>query len=249
MPNLNNLTTQDLQWGTANWSGQGYIDGLKMVWNSATSISVISGAAFIPSLNKNLPSLATLTLSGLSLTASTWYHVYLYLNAGVPAIECVTTAPAAPYYGTARAKTGDTSRRYIGSVLTDASGNIWNFAQNGLRINWYVDIAGGTTVFRALAGGSATTLTPVSLSSLVPISCKLAQLRFQNIDTGAASRFSNSDTGLVAPAALLTIPPNINGTAFVDFPLSASQGIQYFLNGTPGGQGCYIDVLGYVYER
>lgn len=249
MPNLANLPVADLQAGTANWSGQGYIDGLKMQWVSATALTVSSGAAFIPALNKCLPVPGAIAKTGLSLTASTWYHVYLWLNAGVPDIEIVTTAPAAAYNGTARAKTGDTSRRYIGSVLTDASGNIWNFAQNGLRINWYADIAEGMSIFRPLSAGTATTVTTISLSSLVPVSCRIAQLRFQNSDSAAPARFLNSDSGLSSPAALLTISANTNGTAFVDFPLNSSQTLQYFLYGTPGGQGCFIDVLGYVYER
>ena len=95
-----------------------------MQWVSATAITVTSGSAFVPSLNKCLPVPNAIALTGLVLAASTFYHVYLYSNAGVPAIEVVTTAPASPYNGTARAKTGDTSRRYVGSVLTDASGNI-----------------------------------------------------------------------------------------------------------------------------
>jgi hypothetical protein len=98
---------------------KGYIDGLQMQWVSGTAVTVSSGTAYIPSLGNVLVANAAMALTGLSLTASTWYHLYLYSNAGTPAVECVTTAPVL-YYGTAYQKTGDNSRRYVGSVLADS---------------------------------------------------------------------------------------------------------------------------------
>lgn len=160
---------------------QGYIDGLQMVWNSATSISVTSGTAYIPSLGNVLQSNATLTLSGLVLTTSTWYHIYLYSNAGVPAIECVTAAPVL-YNGTAYQKTGDNTRRYIGSVLTDVSGNIYQFISsisgNEISIIWKV--SGTSPPFRVLANGTSSTPASFSISSMNPsnivarMNCSLA---------------------------------------------------------------------------
>lgn len=246
MPNLNNLTIQDLQWGTANWSGQGYIDGLKMVWNSATSISVTSGAAFIPSLSKCLPSTTTLTLSGLVLAASTWYHLYLYLNAGAPAVECVPTAPAAPYYGAARTKTGDTSRRYIGSVVTDSSGNILEFTHfNGNRII-YAGGNSGASPFRVLSAGNSTTNTAVSLTGIVPVTSDIPYLSlstnsttgyFQVRKTTSSSIFFTqpvSATSLATPSTIFNMP-------------SLNQAIAY--NCQSSSSSAYIDVLGYTYER
>lgn len=108
----------------------GYIDGLKMVWVSGTALTVTTGSAYIPSLGKVLRATSDIAKTGLSLTASTWYHAYLFSNAGTPDIELSTTAPAAPYNGTARTKTGDTSRRYVGSVLTDSSSNLYYIVPN-----------------------------------------------------------------------------------------------------------------------
>lgn len=244
MPNLNNLTAQDLQWGTANWSGQGYIDGLKMVWNSATSISVTSGAAFIPSLSKCLPLTTTLTLSGLVLAASTWYHLYLYLNAGAPAIECVTTAPAAAYYGTARTKTGDTSRRYIGSVLTDGSGNIFNFQNVGDRILYrgYLN----QTPFTVLTNGTATSETSIDLAGVIPnIGIKIAILRNTCNGTGFASRLNNYSA--IYPQYALNF--GAGADAFLDFNINPDLTISYWVNAIPSGTGVNVQVLGYLYER
>ncbi len=91
----------------------GYIKGLKLTWVSGTALTVTSGAAYIPSLGRVIRLGANAAKAGLALAASTWYHVYLYLNAGVPDIEIVIAAPAAAYNGTARTKTGSLSSRGV----------------------------------------------------------------------------------------------------------------------------------------
>src|SRR6185437_13128559 len=128
---------------------QGYIDGLQMQWVSGTSITVTSGNAYIPSLANVLAAPNAMTLSGLSLTASTWYHVYLYSNSGTPAIECVTTVPVL-YNGTAYQKTGDNSRRYVGSVRTNASASIQPFQMDSGG-NIFYSVAPNTNGLRALS--------------------------------------------------------------------------------------------------
>ncbi|WP_414609310.1 hypothetical protein, partial [Stenotrophomonas pavanii] len=90
----------------------GYIDGLKMEWVSGTQIRFTSGSAYIPSLGRALALAAAVTKTP-TLAANTWYHNYVYDNAGTADVEVSTTVPAAPYSGTARTKAGDTSRRYI----------------------------------------------------------------------------------------------------------------------------------------
>lgn len=248
MPNLANLPVADLQAGTANWSGQGYIDGLKMVWNSATSLSVTSGAAFIPSLSKCLQSPSAITKSGLSLAASTWYHVYLYLNAGVPDIEIVTTVPAAPYNGGARTKTGDTSRRYIGSVLTDVSGNIYNFLSlPGGFISYRVKTSNAP--FRVLANGQAIAQTNISLQGVIPVTSRCAYIVPTNQDATYAVYFSSSDSS--EPSAEITFQSS--GASGMSRPptfmhLDTSQTFSYSYQSAPTG-GLYVDVWGYTYER
>lgn len=247
MPNLANLPVADLQAGTANWSGQGYIEGLKMVWNSATSLSVTSGAAFIPSLSKCLQSPSAIAKTGLSLTASTWYHVYLYLNAGVPDIEIVTTAPAAAYAGTARTKTGDTSRRYVGSVKTNAGGSIYNFRQSDSKTIEYLVVTTGAP-FRVLSAGTATTKTTVNSNAAVPLTALFAHARATNttpsyllLDTPDAS------TGLTALGDCMNrIPVNFETYCFL--PLDGSQQFSYAVQNATSG-GAYMDIMGYTYER
>lgn len=222
----------------------GYIDGLKMQWVSANALTVTSGAAYIPSLGRVLRVPASIAKAGLALAASTWYHVYLWLNGANADVEIVTAVPAAPYVGTARAKTGDTSRRYVGSILTDASSQIIPFAMNGMRIS-YVPPAGatGTVPYRILSAGAATSVTAVAGSGIIPITSQLGQLRIQNNGSSAAgvgpgAPFSN---------AITTGPGSNNAPWVLDCASGTDQSFVYF-NTTSGGS-LFIDVTGYIYER
>lgn len=221
---------------------QGYIDGLQMVWNSATSISVTSGTAYIPSLANVLVSNSTLTLSGLSLTASTWYHVYLYSNAGVPAIECVMTIPS-NYYGSAYEKTGDPSRRYVGSVLTNSSASIIRFIVDTFS-EWRWILANNSSPLRCLTNGKATTQTNINLSPAMPITATHAILEVSNTDT---SIFVN--LGITGQANIIGIAPagSLAG-ALTTFPTNSSQTITYYYPSMPTN-GFYCDVVGFGYSR
>jgi hypothetical protein len=222
----------------------GYIDGLRMTWVSGTAITVTSGAAYIPSLGRVVRANAAVAKAGLALTASTWYHVYLYLNAGVPDVELSATAPAAPYNGTARTKTGDTSRRYVGSVMTDGSGNVLNFAMTGHRI-FYQEAEG---VLRLLSNGTAITETGVSLSTRVPVTSRLAMIRCDNNSTTQYSYLGNTiDSGIGPPTGGITSnrPQQI---ATIEFPLDSSQALTYWYPGATTN-GLYMSVMGFTYER
>ncbi|TPG08328.1 hypothetical protein EAH88_11905 [Rhodanobacter glycinis] len=223
----------------------GYIDGAKMVWNSGTSLSLTSGAMYIQSLAKVVQFPSLLTLSGLSLTASTWYHLYGYLNAGTPAILLSTTAPAAAYSGTARSMTGDTSKRYIGTVLTDASGNLYNFQQSNDRISYNTNLAAAP--FTVLSAGRATASTNVSCTGSVPITAKIASLLILNSDTSQVVYFANTATGAVSTTNFLSFVFN-PGTATADYPVGTNQSLNYMYPSTPAG-ACFIRVVGYIYER
>lgn len=247
MPDLNNLTPQDLQWGTDNWSGQGYIDGLKMVWNSATSVSVTSGAAYVPGLNRCLQSPGLLTLAGLVLTASTWYHLYLYSNAGVPAIECVTTAPDVPYNGTARAKTGNATRRYIGSVLTDAGGNIYKSVQTGNDVMYEETVV--PAPFNIMSGGVATTPTNVDASGVVPMTSSVCYAQLYNSSTNTTATVANPDCNFILSASSAIFAITSGLTTIARAQLSSARLLNYMHSTTPAGGGMIMRIIGYTYER
>lgn len=230
----------------------GLIVGLRMSWNSGTSIGISAGAAYVPSLGKVLELPAALTKSGLSLSANTWYHLYLYSNAGTPDVEIVTTAPAAPYWGTARAKTSDTTRRYIGSIRTTTGGAVIQFQH-------YPD--GGVVTYlgtdyslrNRLAAGTATAATTVALSTIIPPTAETADLFLTNAATVGIVVTGNSTQGLpLAGGAGNTYygyADPMRGTFVPNHPVDSSQAITYRYLSAVTGTGCYIDVNGYRYLR
>ncbi|WP_414604662.1 hypothetical protein [Stenotrophomonas sp. AR029] len=220
----------------------GYIDGLKMEWVSGTQIRFTSGSAYIPSLGRALALAAAVTKTP-TLAANTWYHNYVYDNAGTTDVEVSTTVPAAPYNGTARTKTGDTSRRYIGSFRTDASGAILNFQQEGGRIIYQGFL--NQAPFTVLSNGSSTTETTVSLTAVVPPTARVGMLRHTNGSTATSSRMNNSSA--VFPNYVMNF--GTGADAFIDFVVNANQSVSYWCGGAPSPSGVYIQVLGYVLER
>jgi hypothetical protein len=220
----------------------GYIDGLKMVWVSGTALTVTSGAAYIEALGKVLRVAASIAKTGLSLTASTWYHVYLYDNAGTPDIELSTTAPAAPYIGTARSKTGDNSRRYVGSIITTPGGAVFAFRHSGQNVAYLAPTSG--TPFRVLSAGAATTETTVSAAPAVPLTSTVADVRIINNGSDAVA-FGTPDDAMALSTSvfLLRVPP---GEAYPTLQLDPTQQFTYLV---AGSGGVYVDVRGYAYER
>lgn len=225
---------------------QGYIDGLQVVWNSAASISVTSGAAYIPSLGNVLASNATLTLSGLSLAASTWYHVYLYSNAGTPAIECVTTAPA-NYYGSAYQKTGDASRRYIASVLADPNGSVYNFTHNTCASCMYYQTSVFGAPFQA-ANGNASTATTVSCSAVIPVTGLTAMMAYSNNDQAVTVLLGNSiSPPSSSPVAFLS-QVGKNVTSEGELVLDGNKTFEYMFFSAPTAN-FVARIKGYYFDR
>lgn len=232
--------------GAELWTHKGHILGLQTQWVSGTAITVSTGSAYIESLGYAVAVSSSIAKSGLALSASTWYHLYLYMNAGAPDVELSTTAPVA-YSGTARSKTGDSSRRYLRSVRTDGSGLIYKDAQIGNKI-WYLENA-GVAPFRVLTNGKATVATSVDLSGVVPITSNEAGLFAQMQDASATVTMGNSSTSfsLGINSFLAFVRPNVS-SAFL-MPTDSAQAIQYMCTALPAGNGALIYVTGYTFER
>lgn len=224
-----------------------FIDGLIISWNSATSISVSAGSAYVLSTGKVLPVSATLTLSGMSLAASTWYHIYLYDNSGVAAIEAVTTAPTFVYFGKARAKIGDNSRRYLGSMVTNSSGQLYKVIHLQNNTVFYLESL-NLAPFLVVAG-SATSFTSVDCGAVVPVTAREAKTSYL-LTTNVGNAFiANSEVNFTPNANnyLLAIPIGAAGSA--DFVMDASQRFTYALDATPGSGLFRVRVSGYRFER
>ena len=223
---------------------QGYIDGLKMQWVSATALTVSSGAAYVLSLGRVIRANAAIALTGLVLTPITWYHVYLYSNAGVPAIEVVPTSPAAPYNGVARTKTSDTSRRYIGSVLTDSTSNLMNFDHcvSECAVHYKYNINNGG--LHVLSGGAALTSTLINFSGVVPVSGMRCFAYVENTGNDIAY-IGPSDLNPITTVISFVRPSSRLSSQYLMF----NQQMNYEMGSANTSGGLDVWVQGYIYER
>ncbi|KOQ78884.1 hypothetical protein ABW45_04785 [Stenotrophomonas maltophilia] len=217
---------------------KGYIDGFKMIWNSAGSITFDSGTAYVESLGMNVLLNAAVTKTVSGLTPNTFYHNYLFISGGVADIEISATAPASPYNGTARSKTGDASRRYIGSFLTTTAGDIRRFVQSETEVS-YLDTLGAVP-YRILAAGSATTPTAVSVLPAAPVTA--VQFKGQLINNAATGFFVISAPG--GMLEIISVAQNSRGVQYL--PIFNSQ---LFYYNTAAGGSSFIDLHAYVFER
>lgn len=220
------------------------IEGLKLVYNSAASLDIKTGVCYAENgdyINVTSP----ITKSSLSLTNATWYHVYVYLSGGSPAAEVVTTAPVA-WKGTAYSKTGDTSHRYVGSIIAIGSNTMASFIHTpDDGIIFYTGQQDGSP-FRVLSNGNATTETSISLTGVLPSTAKKVYMHATDTNGTFLLVFGNSlDTVSLPSGYILAIG---NGKdAYVLFPCNDSQVITYAMQGAGGG--AYLDIYGYVFER
>lgn len=243
---------------------QGFIFGLIPRWVATNQISVTSGVAHIQNggLFVGLATASQKTLS--SLSANTWYYLYVFESSGVIDWEWSTTAPTSPYFGTARSKTSDMTRRYIGAFRTNGSSEIENFWCEGdggtMDFMWRLDVPG---LKRALAGGTATSKTAVSLSSLsagsgssesgLPNSTglvKAAMLRLVNLSTNGAVLFmDNSEMTGTSSASTGGVGIMQDADIVLPFPINNTREVRYAWHVTPTGPGAYIDVIGFKLNR
>ncbi|WP_340569870.1 hypothetical protein [Stenotrophomonas sp. G106K1] len=230
--------------GAGLWTMAGHILGLRMEYVGPASVRVSSGSAWIPSLQQAIEVPSALTLSGLTLAGNTWYHLYLFLNGSTPSIEAVTDAPAAPYSGSARAKTGANTRRYIGSFRTDATGAIRPFVHA---------VASGEVLFCSLndfvvGNGLASVSTAVDCSPYVPVTGVAAKCLMGNDNASASVLYGHPIVGTLTSTNYIgPIPPKNNLSP--DVPLSTSQQFLYKFDTSVTGSGLYVRVYGYRYER
>lgn len=218
----------------------GYMEGLIPQWNSSTSLTLSPGTAYIPGTGKPLAVLTALTLSGLSLTSNTWYYLYLYENAGAPALELVTTPPAAPYSGTARTKTGDTSRRFVFAVKSNSGVGMHSFQIDAMGIARYRALLSAAP-FRVVTGANQTAPTTVSLRDMVPLTTQTAVIIA--VQGGTPVLF------LGLPGDATAVFNRVSAGSQVPMTILLDSGGQFsFWNSTTGGAATF-DVAGYGMDR
>lgn len=86
-------------------------------------VAVGEGYCFLPNGRRIMTTGATASIPGTQPIG--WLHAYGYeISNNALGLEISSTVPAAPYRGTARTKTGDASRRYLGSGRVEAIGKL-----------------------------------------------------------------------------------------------------------------------------
>ncbi|MRG98878.1 DUF2793 domain-containing protein [Xanthomonas sontii] len=221
-----------------------HIDGSQMVYAGQSAITVGSGSCYIPGA-KTVIEFSDIAKSGLSLSASTWYHLYIYLNGTTPDVEVATTEPSAPYIGRARTKSGDATRRYIGSFRTDTSGAVMKFMHSPAAgaVKYLSDINGNG--LKVLDNGTSTSSATVSVAAVVPSTAFVMEGFAEN--SGSSIIYINSpDMGPASPSSILQFL-RTNGLLFGDIAL-ASQQFNYSLN-TSSSNGLTVWCVGYKYMR
>jgi len=227
---------------------KGYIDGLRMEWVSGTQIRVSSGAAYVPGVNQVAELATPITLTP-ALAANTWYHLYLTVSGGIVGVESVTSVPAAPYYGTARIKTGDTSRRYVGSFRTMSdSASIMRF-DHILAYGAVNYLEASNAVPLQLASGiNIATETTISAAAAVPPTGREVRISVLNTATSAYILLSNSQGPSIAASNYLTVVAP-SGVTVTPLALDSAQAYTCIFDGVPGPGLTYQRAFGYTYER
>ena len=222
----------------------GMIVGCQPIWTSTTQLSIGSGQLYIESTNTVIAVSAS-TITPSSPSASTWYHGYVN-NSGT--FTVATTAPVAfaTPCGFARSKSADTTNRYIGSFLTDASSHFYNFwcDENGIW-RWKGDNLAASP-FRVLSAGSATTSTAIDVSPVVPTTARTVIVALQTTTTVG---FFVGSGDLTLSSTLFDIQcGGIAGAVVVGpTPCSSAQGLAYINLSAAGAS--YVDIYGYYLQR
>jgi hypothetical protein len=146
-----------------------YITGMLVTRNSNTSIDISAGAYYDPanSTVQSFTAQTNVSVAGGSPAASTWYAVFV---TGSTVTITSGDPPSTTYIGTAR-KDGS-NRRYIGSILTDASNHIIDIAAQEIARGSVMASPKANTAaapFRMLSGvGPTANWTAKDLTGALP---------------------------------------------------------------------------------
>lgn len=220
-----------------------FIMGLLLYRSTTTTIGVTAGSCYVPGSSTVVHLAANTTLTP-TLAASTLYHMYGYVSSGALAIEVSTTAPTS-YAGTAKIKTGDNTRRYLGSFATDSTAAIVQFT---MEASGLVQIRSTIQQYLVVSNGNATAATTFSCAAFAPIGTETVLLSTTNGDASVAAVFGTNDMdgGLTSNnwSGLL----NPNSAVVGSYPCNASQACQYMYRSTPTGT-VNVRLIGYYLKR
>jgi hypothetical protein len=228
------------------------LSGLKLsVGSDGQTIGLSPGVAYIPG------QLRALSQNDMSVmvtgVVSAWRHFYIANDAGDLKFEASATPPAVPYQATARTKSNDPTRRYLGSLYfgTDAKTMPFVHSQEGERAN-RIDFTppGGAAVSQAtlLSLATSTASVNVNAANIVPLTCRILYALIDNSSPNDVY-LSTPDFGTVGPNNFLLAIKGGGGGQY-DVVVNGNQQLTYMINSvlvTVGG--LTIRVRGYLFDR
>lgn len=238
------------------------IRGLQVsVGLNGLTVNVSPGMCYIPGVGRILSDgTASFTLN--SPTINTFYHLYAYdMGGGLMGLEASTVAPAVPYLGTARCKTGDNTRRYLISGRVNANGVLRpgkhvRPAEIGNRVMLDAASSSGSLPIMLLSGLISTTPQTVDLSSILPITATRAIVQLMN-PTNFSMYVSRSEVGApsptnfqysagpgTSPVADITLDANRQFTVLLNASIPIIGPILGLLTGSAS-----ISLVGYEFDR
>lgn len=178
--------------------------------------------------------------------ANTFYHIYGYAGPnGMGLLEFDSTAPDAPYLGTARTKLGDPTRRYLGSCRAEStsrfrSGRHVIAGQGGNLVK--LDRSSPAVVGPArplnlnIALLTQPALQTINLASIIPLTATMVRLKVRNA--------SNLTLYFSRPA--LGAPTTTLNTEYVDPNMTSSIELSLDPDLTVTMQGLATNILGNI---
>lgn len=130
---------------------------------TTSTVIVGAGEAYVESLGRAVR-YAGGTISG-AIPSNTTLHIYLLSNGTVMASS---TAPAAPFWGTARSMTGFTSRRYLFSVRSVGTNLIIQKGDGGGGVCDVTFLHNTSSDSLLIGGGTSTTAADLSAATYAP---------------------------------------------------------------------------------
>lgn len=231
-------------------------EGLRLVYNSANALTIEEGAAYVPGVGDIVDLALDEPITGMTLTANTFYYLYLYSDAGEGAIEYSTQRPTSPYRGRARVKGGpdnvdpdvspDDTKAYIGTIRGSSTANTMvRFIHRGDWIFYQADpaaltTAGGLKIANALGG---TAYTARDASALVPPTSDLAEALF--LTNGSSAVEVNLDPTGAANLNWVVVKAAGAGTGIMR--LTSTQ--TFLSRNSAGGGSTDVAILSYLMER
>lgn len=220
----------------------GFIDGLGLAWLSGTSIAIRAGGAYVPSVGR-VVTYAGGTIAPITVgVVNTFVHLYLTETGTID--QSATAAPVR-YYNQAHQKSGDNTRRYIGSLLiaSNAAGAYQFIHRPESGEIKYTVANPQAALFRMVSGGTGSSVA-FTTRTVTPPTAHALKAAWQNVGTSLAF-FTPSDAGTAVGGGWMIAVSA--GSIFNDScPIAADGTISY---NAVGGASANCYALGYFFDR